>query len=178
MQEEVFRLVFLGEFLIVALYKLFYGILEKKIDKGKVFDACKTKLESKIVKLRGDLIDLQESMATEGKSSLGDKHETARARMQSEMEAIGNQLKETEEMLQELMRLANQSASTLIKTGDLVQTDMGTFYISVPLGKLEIIGQTIYAISLKSPLGQKIKGLQLNSAFELNGKSSRILAIE
>jgi transcription elongation GreA/GreB family factor len=136
----------------------------------------------KVQLLQKRLDDLRESGANETKSTAGDKHETALAMIQIEQANIRKQLEEALAQLTFLQKLNPAISSTLseragmrstekITNGSLVKTNKGYFYVSVALGKINIDGAEIIALSMLSPLGKKLLGLKLGDKFELNNNS-------
>jgi len=139
--------------------------------------ACLHKLTEQKQSSLQQLQQLSEALESEGKSSVGDKHETARARIQTEIEKTGAQLKITEQQLQEFERLTEGSTTTIQK-GSLVTTNKGCFLIGPPLGKLTLHTDIVYAISAISPIGQIMLGKTAGTAFEINGQSYSIQKVE
>lgn len=134
--------------------------------KKQIFEKCSLLIDQKIEELNMAITVIEEAINSETKSTAGDKHETSRAMMQLEREKLGNQMKEMTDQKNELERIDIHAASGKIMKGSLVKTDKGTFFIATALGKLE---KDIYAISSKSPLGNKLMGLKLNDKVEING---------
>ena len=65
---------------------------------------CEQKLLEKARLLGQDVEELKRSMETETKSSLGDKHETARARMQAEEEKLSLRMREITDQTMQMVR--------------------------------------------------------------------------
>ena len=66
--------------------------------KQEVIDYIKNQLEERMQAAWGAMQAAQASANEESKSSAGDKHETSKAMMQLEIEKLGTQLKEAEEL--------------------------------------------------------------------------------
>ncbi len=126
-------------------------------------------LNNKIQELENILKELGESAAKDTKSSAGDKHETARAMIQIEQESVGKQLKETEDQKNVLEKIELSSSPLQIIKGSLVKTNRGYLFLSIPLGKINVDGESIMVISPQSPLGLKMMGLKANEMTEING---------
>lgn len=137
-------------------------------NKTRALEACKHKLSAQQKDQLQQIAQLNEALESEGKSSVGDKHETARARIQSEIEKIGEQLKITEQHLSELPKLL-ESGSHKVQKGSLVSTNRAVFFIGPPLGKIKSNSFEFYAISAASPIGKLMMGKAKNTGFELNG---------
>lgn len=127
--------------------------------KLNIHSACLSLLDDKIRSMQQQLTELSEGAADEGKSSAGDKHETARAMAQLEQEKIGKQLAETER--QKLIMQRNP--------GTLVKANGNYIFIAVALGKIEVAGKTVMVISPQSPLGIKLAGQPKGAVVNMNG---------
>lgn len=145
--------------------------------KRDVYAACKKQLEDKMNRLVDDLKELDVAMTNETKSSAGDKHETARAKMQFEQEKLKQQLHETQVMDQELLKINLNSPFSFVAFGALVETEKAMFFISIPLGQLQVATKKVFVISPVSPLALRMKGLAPLSNFEFNGVSYHVLSI-
>src|SRR5436309_1981699 len=105
--------------------------------KQNVWKACMDVIGERIAALGDGLAALHESMQSETKSSAGDKHETARARMQAEGEALRSRLEEAMKMKDDLERLnLSESGEREAFVGSLVETSHGYFFLSVALGRV------------------------------------------
>ena len=136
--------------------------------KGKIAEHCRFILERKIELVSFEMDEISASMENETKSSAGDKHETARARMQSEYEKLSWQLDELKGQFVLLEKIDPKEDSKIISNGNLVQTNKGLFFIAVPLGKVELDEKVIYVISPISPLGKKLMGLKVSEQVKVN----------
>ena len=146
--------------------------------KQKVYNQCQQLLDEKIKFLHQTLRELTNSAGNETKSTAGDKHETALAMLQIEQENTNRQLREL--LLQKLvLDKINPSINTVAVTvGSLIKTNKGFFYLTIALGKLAIEGNTVTALSAKSPLGAKLIGIRVQDSVEINGNVYTIESIE
>lgn len=126
-------------------------------------------MASKILLLEKTIADLRESSSNETKSSAGDKYETTREMIKQEEHKISHQLNETKEQKAFFELIDFNSSSHKINKGRLVKTNKGYFLLSLALGKIILDGETIIAISLQSPLGKLLVGLQVGDNVEVNG---------
>ena len=110
--------------------------------------------------------EIKEALFEEIKSSAGDKHETGRAMLQLEREKVGNQFYEVEEMFETLNKIDVSTPSVVAHLGSLVYTNQANYFIAISAGKLEVEGQTFYAISSSTPIGKllmaKTEGQEVN----------------
>jgi transcription elongation GreA/GreB family factor len=114
---------------------------------------------------RREYLLAKESRDSDTKSSAGDKFETGREMMQREMDKWSALVDNTVNSLVKLDKLANSQASTIISEGSLVETDQATYYLSIGYGKLD----SVYAISIESPMGLALKGKQVGESIEMRG---------
>lgn len=146
--------------------------------KQKAYNYYLQVVNDKISSLRQVLADLKESGSNETKSTAGDKHETALAMLQIEQANIGGQLQDVLEKKIALEKIDPLSSSSKIINGSLVETDEVFLFISIALGKATIAGILIIALSPQSPLGQKLMGLSVGDAAEINNNTYLIKSIE
>lgn len=109
-----------------------------KAFKEKLLEHCKFVLNRKMELISFSMDELKSSMENETKSSLGDKHETSRARMQSDHEKLAWQLDEIKGQYELLNKVDLERSTELISNQNLVVTNKGLFFIVIPLGKVEL----------------------------------------
>ena len=148
-----------------------------KVRKESLIESCKQTLGKQRQQLVLAMDSIDESMATETKSSLGDKHETARARMQFEQEKLRHQVEELSQQLVLLDKIDTHVLHTSVGFGSLVSTEKGLFFIATAIGKLVLENETIYVISAKSPLAMAIKGLQKGESVVFQNQQQTILEL-
>lgn len=147
------------------------------LSKADVYSACLHELNSRIQFFQKIIFDLKEGALHDAKSSAGDKHETAQSMMHLEQDKIRKQLMEAEEMKSVLNKFASVDQNQKIILGSLIKTNLGYFYLSVALGKLNVAKHELYVLSHKSPLGSKLLGLKINDSIVMNAKEVFIEAI-
>jgi hypothetical protein len=131
-------------------------------------------INEKINLLQNILADLKESGTNETKSTAGDKHETALAMLQIEQANKRTQLNELVQQKEVLQKLNPSVSATTILNGSLVKTNIGYFYISTSLGKINVDDVEIMAISAQSPLANKIIGLNVGQTAKINNMTYTI----
>ncbi|GAA4829156.1 3-oxoacyl-ACP synthase [Algivirga pacifica] len=135
---------------------------------------CETLIAERISTARSSMEEAQKAANEEVKSSAGDKYETGRAMLQIERDKHALQLSEALQLKAILDQLNPKQTQTTVTTGTLVSCSMGYFYISVSAGKMQVMGKTIFAISIASPLGQALKGKEAGDQFSFNGKTIQV----
>jgi len=145
-----------------------------KAFKERLLDHCKATIRRKIELIAYAMDEIKGSMENETKSSLGDKHETSRARMQSELEKLSWQMDELKGQNEILQKVDLARSTDKITNENLVVTNKGLFFLVIPLGKVELEEKTVYVISPVSPLGKKLIGLKNGDEVLMNEVSYRI----
>lgn len=130
-------------------------------------------LEKSVEEARREYVLAKESRDSDTKSSAGDKFETGREMMQREMDKWSAQIDQNTISLNKLDRIADLAPSKVVSEGSLVETDQETYFISIGYGKLE----SVYAISIESPLGTVLKGKKVGDRVEMRGRIITIKSI-
>lgn len=145
-----------------------------EIFKQQVQESCQNLLKSKIKHLMDEEKSAKASAESDTKSSMGDKHETAREMVQQEREQIGKRIAESEKLLTDLLRMNENKKTQLIQPGSLVKCSMGWIYLTVSLGSIHVEDQKVNVISLESPFGKLIANKTKGDEVILNGKKISI----
>lgn len=135
--------------------------------KDRLLNFCSQKIGENIRTLKEELGAIKSSMESETKSSVGDKHETARARMQAEEETLRKRLQEHEEMLAHLQRADKK----------LIVTTTTWFLLAVPLGKQEFESQEVFVISPQSPVGKALRHSRIGQTVTFNQQQYQIVNV-
>jgi len=134
-------------------------------------------IDLKLKELQDELQELQDGLGSNAKSSAGDKHETGRAMLHLEQERMGKQIEPLRRMRSTLEQLDTASLDSKARMGSLINTDSGTYYLSVGLGQLEYHDETIFCLSPITPLGKLLVGTISGQEIEHIGKVIRILQV-
>lgn len=134
-------------------------------------------LEEKLIHLSNAIEASVQSRDNETKSSMGDKYETGRAMVQSEIDKLANNKIACKNLLQELKNLNPEIVSNIINNGSLVETNQELFYFSIPYGKVKIGEKEIFVISLFSPIGIIFKSKKTGDTINFKGKTYAITSV-
>lgn len=145
--------------------------------KTQVIEALQEAIDLKINDLQMQLDEILKSMQNDTKSTAGDKHETSRAMAQIEQEKIGNQLAETLKLKNQLVSISSLSSNDKIRSGNLIETNNGFFFLGIPFGQLKIKSTAVFCLSVVAPLGQLLLDKKVNDTIVLNGNSIEIISI-
>lgn len=128
-------------------------------------------------RLQADMTALQESRQADTKSSAGDKHETARAMVDQELQQLNQQRENALRNQSELQQLTDVPYEVAAR-GAAVETDRIIYFISISFGKLPLEGvKPVYALSPVSPAAQAMLGKRAGEDFEINGARQTILEV-
>ena len=123
------------------------------------------------------LNSLKEALESEAKSSAGDKHETARAMVDQELQQLNQQREKARRNQSELQALTDAPCEVAAR-GAAVETDRIIYFISISFGKLPVEGvKPVYALSPVSPAAQAMLGKRAGDVFEINGVRHAILQV-
>lgn len=114
----------------------------------------------------------------EGKSSAGDKYETARAMGQLDREMNGRMYEQAHQERLLLDKIDPQTIFSKVAFGALVETSMGIFFVTIGVGVVEFDDKKVMAISPQSPIGQAIAGKEVGETFDFRGKKQEIITIK
>ena len=126
--------------------------------KMALFDACTAFVNKREDEILSTIKSHQAALASETKSSAGDKHETGRAMLQLEMEKAGKQLNGVYEMRQVLSKIDQNRMEQKARLGSLVVTDIGSYYLAISAGEIKIDETSYFAVSTDSPIGKLLLG--------------------
>lgn len=149
------------------------------MNKKEVYEALVKVIQERGAEMQLAWNELMESNKQEGKSSAGDKHETAAAQVHLELEKMGKQMQEHNRKCEELERFnpSKLESNNHVRSGSLVETSVGWFYIITSLGKLTTESGECYIVSASSPIGAALLGKQAGEVFQWNLQEGRILSV-
>jgi len=134
-------------------------------------------LDQKIEILLEDIASLKDARDNENKNSAGDIYETGREMMQIELEKNEIHLSKTLVLRKELSLIDTQKKFIKVEFGSLVFTNLGNYFMSIALGKVELNNETFHPISLNSPIGQVIQNKKINDRIQFQEKEITIIDI-
>jgi len=146
--------------------------------KSKIHQQCIDIINKQIDEIKLALNNAQEGANNETKSSAGDKHETGRAMAQLETEKLSTQLNKNEQLLAHLLKIDTSAQLQKIGMGSLVKTNKGLFYIAIGLGKIKIEEESVFVISIQSPIGKLLLNKKEKETFSFNNTSYSIEKID
>ncbi len=127
-------------------------------------------MEQRIATATEALKQAQEASNDDTKSSAGDKFETSREMAQQDINRNKLLLVDAQQQKAVLLSLKDVGKETAIRSGSVVLTDQGNFYVSISAGQLVLDDKAYFAISAVSPIGKLLLGKMIGADFEFNGK--------
>jgi transcription elongation GreA/GreB family factor len=121
--------------------------------------------------------EAQQSANNEGRSTAGDKYDTARAMSQNVRDMNAKQMQEALKDLASLQQINAAVMSIDVRMGSVVKTDAGNYFISVSIGSIPVEGQVYIAISPLAPLAQAMLHKKKGESFNFRGKQSVITEV-
>jgi len=146
--------------------------------KEELYEACKVFLDDRLQAVLDRIANIQESLKSETKSSAGDKHETGRAMLQLEREKAGNQLADIQKQQQLFSRVAIEGVSDVARLGSIVYTSLGTYFLAISFGVIEVQSENYFVVSPETPIGRLVLGKRVGDIFSFKGIDRAITAIK
>ena len=147
------------------------------VNKSDLLQHLRTFLLEKLDIVQQEIDPMRSSFTSDTKSSAGDKHEVGRAMVQQELDKLEEQRAKLIALQQELARVPLERTFDRVAFGSLVETDQGTYFVAIGLGRIEFNGGHCFAISLASPIGQALKDERVGDKIIFNGKIITIARI-
>lgn len=145
--------------------------------KKVLFDYCVDYVEDSILFLEKEMNSMQKAANTEIKGSAGDKHETGRAMMHIEKEKVAKQLADRLNLRKTIAQLDLKKEHSSASLGSLINTDNGIYYLSIPIGKVEIENEIYFIVSSVSPIGRILLNCKKGDSLEFNGNTLNVIDI-
>ena len=142
-----------------------------------IISRLKENIAEKISSINTEIESATDSRNNETKSSAGDKFETGRAMVQYELEKAQVQLGKTLWLEKELSKIDILKTHNQAMFGCLVITTQGNYFIAVAWGKIEVDEETVFCISLSSPLGKILQNKRVGDTVNFQGNEICITRI-
>ena len=143
----------------------------------KLLAKCADYVEERVSRLQSSIKDLEHDLGNETKSSAGDKYETSREMINTEINKLQNQLQSFKKLKEVLVVIENRKASTTVQLGSIVKTNAANYFIAIPVGEIMVEEEKFYAIGLNSPIGKLLLGKQEGEQFIFQQKEFSIKKI-
>lgn len=145
--------------------------------KAQIHQTCLKQIAERIQNLEKRIEIINESKASETKSSVGDKFETGRAMLQIDEDKMLTQLQFNRSIQGQLQQISLKIKSDQVRSGSLVKTEKGLYFVGIGLGKVKVDQTLCYCVSLQSPVGLALVGCKLGDKVAINQLKMTILDI-
>ena len=145
--------------------------------KQQLYKKCQDFLNQRLETIQNTILDIQNALQSETKSSAGDKHETGRAMLQLEREKAGHQLAEVQKQKEILNKVNPESIHNKCILGSIVYTSKDNYFIAISAGEITYQNQKFYAISPATPIAQLLLSKSSGDSFEYRNTSISITKI-
>ena len=134
-------------------------------------------LDLKVKDISNAVKSLKESRDADTKSSAGDKHETSRAKIQTEIDQLSKQLINAQRQKNNLSIIDTTHLNIIADVGSLVETNKGYFFISTGWGRIQIQDENYFVISIESPIGRLLKNKKKGDSIQFRDAAYDILSV-
>ena len=145
--------------------------------KSNIKSELLSQLELKIQDISNAITSLIESRDADNKSSAGDKHETSRAKIQTEIDQLSKQLSHIQKQKNNLSAIDTHQTHNVANVGSLIKTDKGYFFISIGWGRIQIQDGIYFVVSIASPIGRLLKDKKKGDSIQFRNMSYDILSV-
>ena len=142
-----------------------------------IYLRCCELVDEKIATLNNVIEEAQSSAVSEGKSTAGDKYDTARAMSHITRDMYARQLEESLKLRKILSQIDPNKNSETVQSGSLVTTTSVTYFIAVSLGIIDVDTKKVAVISPVSPLGNQLLDKKPGDNFVFNQQEITIESI-
>lgn len=145
--------------------------------KQELYKYCETILSHRLKTIQNSIIDIQQSLLSETKSSAGDKHETGRAMLQLEREKAGQQLASLQMQIETLQKINIVQTQQQVALGSVVKTSGVNYFIAVSVGEIKVARQSFYSVSAATPIGKHLLSKRVGDSITFRSQKFTILEI-
>lgn len=149
--------------------------MDKSEFKKNLYSICYARQNEMIAHLKELIADSQQMANEYGQPK--DRYDSYRMQLLRKRDMYAQQLEKAMAELDILKKIDTERISKVVEFGAVVHTKDQKLFISISLGKLDCEGETYYAVSVKVPFFDVIKGKKKGSEFVFNGKASQITEV-
>lgn len=153
--------------------------MEKPLDKHKVLDAAIEQHETVIRDFRERIQAMLQHDGDMNEEAYDIQTQSIQAETTSKVNLLTEQLEFANRELDELMRMKAEMGSIhdAVRRGSVVKTDKEIFFVSASIERFQADGQSLFGLSVLSPLYLAMKGKKVGDVFSYGKLSYRILDV-
>jgi len=143
--------------------------------KTRIFNAAKTAVEDTAANLRAAMEEAQHAANEYGPPK--DRYDSFRTQLLRKRDMYAQQLASTTEQINLLDRINPEMVSGKVEFGAVVITETQKIFVSTGLGRIQIDGDTFFAISPAVPIYKAMEGKKTGDTFSFNNNTIKILDV-
>lgn len=142
--------------------------------KQRILSECFRLQKSVVENAKKAMLDAQES-ATDGDNNTEDKlYNSYREEMHNKRDMFARQYDLAMDDWNLLNQIVTSKEYRQAEFGALVESDGGTYFISISLGKIQVDGKSIFAVSALAPIFKTFDGKKKGDSYKFRDKSFKI----
>ena len=145
--------------------------------KQQLYDEVNKRLKDRLGVIQSKILDVQNALQSETKSTVGDKHEIGRAMLQLEREKAGHQLAELQKQKKILSRIETNHKHGRVALGSIVKTTKANYFISISSGEINFGGDSFFCVSAATPIGKLLLSKAVGDNIFFNSEDIKITDI-
>lgn len=143
-------------------------------NKKELYLKCLDAVNEQIEKYEEEMDMIRESMDSNDMKT--DYDEDNKGQLLGDFEKYAKYLDQARQMKETLGSIDQEYHSPSVDFGSLVETDQSYYYVSVPLGAIEMDdGSTVMAISTEAPIYNELRGKREGDTFTYNDRHFKIV---
>lgn len=103
-----------------------------------------------------------------------DRYDPFRTKLMNQNNLFAQQLKQVNTLLITLQKIPVDKEIKTVEFGAVIITDKQKIFVSVGMGKVELDGETYYAVSPHVPIFEAMRGKKTGDTFTFNGQTFEI----
>lgn len=149
------------------------------MDKHKVLDAAIHQHETVIRDFRERIHAMMQHEGNVNEEAYDSQTQAFQSEATTKVNLLSEQLEFANRELDELMRMKADMGSIhdAVRRGSVVKTDRETFFVSASVERFQANGQSLFGLSVLSPLYLAMKGKKVGDVFTYGTTSYRVLDV-
>lgn len=147
------------------------------VNKEELFNKCLDTVNEQIEKYRGKMDEISGQNAQNNMHPDFDEYGN-KGELLTEYEKQTGYLDNAQAMKETLANLDRNHLSEIVRPGSLVETKNSFYYVSVPLGQIDLeSGTSVYAISTDAPIYKHLEGKKAGDNFTFHDEEVEIVKV-
>ena len=135
--------------------------------KQQLLQICNERVDKRIKDYKEEINLIKDSIESNDKGDSMDD-DSGNGKLLNDLEKNMEHLNDAQKAKSHLQLIRTNIHFDDVVLGSIVKTNLMNFYISTSIGKIELIDETYYAISLNAPIGQLLRNKTVGKSFEFN----------